>query len=127
MTAATKFLLDQLRQYVGADSTRRKSLYDHLCEKIGRTVSRGTLHKILAGDQEPKADFLIPILRWLQLKDVIKPGTKAQGLFVYQIPLFRAPSRAHKNGKKKTGKTPKNKRSGLGDVITNPTSARVGR
>ncbi len=99
MTAATTVLLAHLRQHIGTSSERRKSLYQHCCEKSGRTLSRSTLHRIILGVSEPGADLLIPIMRWLQLQGVIRPGAKAVGLFIYTKPL-----NPEKNGKK-AGKT----------------------
>lgn len=87
MTAATKTLLAHLRQHIGSDSAKRKALHLHCCEKIGRTLSRSALHKIIYAESEPGADLLIPIMRWLQLEGVIKPGAKAVGLFIYTRPL----------------------------------------
>lgn len=92
MTAATKVLLAQLRQHVGDDAARRKALLAHCSSKLGRPIHRGTLHKYIHGQREPGADLLIPIMRWLQLEGVIKPGAKAVGLFIYTRVLRRPPA-----------------------------------
>ncbi len=87
MTAITKTLLAHLRQHIGTDPAKRKALLEHCNAHLPEPMHRGTLHKYIHGQQEPRTDTAICIMRWMQLEGVIKPGAKSVGLFIYTKPL----------------------------------------
>ncbi len=83
VTSASVTLLAHLRQHVGSDTARKKSLRAHVQRATGKPLDRGNLHRYLRGQHEIRLDLVIPILRWMQLEGLIKPCSKKTGLFVY--------------------------------------------
>lgn len=102
MTTAVKVLLAHLRQHIGESAEKRKALLEHCNHALARPMNRSLLHKYIHGHVPPGGDTLIPIMRWLQLEGVIKPGARTVGLFIYTKPL---------KSQKKAAIAPKRKRA----------------
>jgi len=99
VTPASLTLLAHLRQHIGTDAARKKSLRAHVQRATGKPLDRGNLHRYLRGQHQIGIDLVIPMLRWMQIEGLIRPCGIKTGLFVYTQRLKK-----QVNAEKKTAK-----------------------